>query len=1047
MTKKRPTGRNTLLLALTFASAALSGQSALWTNRFNGTGDNSDRYNQAIADGLGNFYCAGYTVNPGKGKDFYTVKLNSAGDTVWTRTYNYTSNLDDEANYIALTPAGEIVVCGYSDGGSASTKTDVLTLKYSATGTLLWTARFNEVTTNEDELPAGLAIDNAGNIFIGGRSDHDALNVDDFITLKYTSAGVLSWSARFDNGFTDRAAGIVADQSGGCIVTGRSNNGANDDMLTISYNSLGTVSWSALFAGPGGDDRGQSIARDAAGNVYVAGLRANASDDDYLTVKYNSSGIEQWTKVFNGGDNDRVSLLKLDGAGNVYVTGQSDIDPSGGNSDYNFRTIKYDPTGVVVWNALSGNPVLQEDIPTDMFIDASGNIYVTGKSDAIGGANVNFEFMTIKYNSAGAQQWAAYFDGTTSNAEDIPATVLTDASSNVWVFGAANFTATQKDCTALKYTAAGVLSATKTINGKGDFNDKVNALTTDASGNSIVVGYTMAAGQQRNILIQKISPAGTTNWTRTFDGTNENDEALAVTTDAAGNTYLAGYSNGSGTYDDYIVIKYSTLGVALWTVIFDHTAHQLDKAVSIVVSDAGDVYVTGYSDGDASALVTNYDITTIKINALGLLQWTARYNGVGNAADKPAEILFDGSNVLVAGTTFNGANNDIVLIKYDILGTQLAAVTYNGASNGDDAAEDMLIDGSDVYVTGSSFVNTNMDDYVTIKYNSTFVKQWEKNYNGPGDGVDVANGITVAGAEVYVTGSSVGTSGAADLALIKYNKTTGAQNWAKRYTGAGAFADEGVSVTSDGVDNIYTTGPSGNATSVSDFITLDYNPAGAKLLTLKYNGPGNGEDVAKEVKLDNNGYLFVAGHGTGTGKNNFDFTTIKYCTPVPAASITALGATTICSGSSVTLSANTGTGLTYQWKKGNANIAGATASTYAATTAGGYKVVITNANGCSKTSNVINVSVIICREEQIEIAPVSVNVSPNPFTDYAVIDCSNITMQTEIVVLDITGRTVSTVIAEPGTGSVEIGQDLPQGNYLLVVNHGSQMQTFRIVKM
>ena len=184
-----------------------------------------------------------------------------------------------------------------------------------------------------------------------------------------------------------------------------------------------------------------------------------------------------------------------------------------------------------------------------------------------------------------------------------------------------------------------------------------------------------------------------------------------------------------------------------------------------------------------------------------------------------------------------------------------------------------------------------------------------------------------------------------------------------------------------------------------------------------------------------------------TGKNNFDFTTIKYCTPVPAASITALGATTICSGSSVTLSANTGTGLTYQWKKGNANIAGATASTYTATTAGGYKVVITNANGCSKTSNVINVSVIICREEQIEIAPVSVNVSPNPFTDYAVIDCSNITMQTEIVVLDITGRTVSTVIAEPGTGSVEIGQDLPQGNYLLVVNHGSQMQTFRIVKM
>lgn len=1045
--KKNFIGRGVMALTLTLGTTALFGQSALWTNRFNGTGDNADRYNQAVADGLGNFYCTGYTVNPGRGKDFYTAKLNSAGDTLWTRTYNHTADLDDEANFIAMTPTGEIVVTGYSDGGSAATKTDILTIKYSAAGALLWTARFNEVTTNEDELPAAMQIDNAGNIFIAGRSDHDAANVDDFITLRYASTGTLDWSARFNNGFTDRAAAVVADQSGGCIVTGRSNNGAEDDIYTIAYSSTGTTVWSALFAGPGGDDRGQSIARDASGNVYVAGLRANASDDDYVTVKYNSAGTQQWLKVFNGGDNDRVSTMKLDAAGNIYVTGQSDIDPSGGTTDYNFRTIKYDPAGTVVWNALTGNPVLQEDTPSDLFIDAAGNIYVTGKSDAIGGANVNFEFMTVKYNASGVQQWIAYYDGTTSNAEDIPATVLTDASSNVWVFGSADYTASQKDCTAVKYTSAGVLSATKAINGKGDFNDKVNALTTDASGNSIVVGYTMVAGQQRNILVQKISTTGTTNWTRTFDGTGENDEALAVTTDAAGNIYVAGYSNGSGTYDDYIVMKYSNIGVLLWSVLFDHTAHQLDKAVSLVVSPAGDVYVTGYSDGDASPLITNYDITTLRINSLGLLQWTVRYNGVGNASDKPAEIMFDGTNIQVLGTTFGAVNNDIVVLKYDVLGTQLAAVTYNGASNGDDTAEDMLLDGTDIYVTGASFVTANMEDYVTIKYNASYVKQWEKNYNGTGDATDKAYGITSAGAELYVTGSSVGTSGAADIALIKYNKTTGAQNWAKRYTGAGAYADEGVSIASDGVDNIYTTGPSGNATSVSDFITLDYNPAGTKLLTLKYNGPGNGEDVAREARLDNNGYLFVAGHGTGTGKNNFDFTTIKYCTPVPTATITALGATTICSGSSVTLSANTGTGLTYQWKKGNANIVGATASTYAATTAGGYKVVVTNANGCTKTSNVINVSVIICRDGEQPVMPVTVSVAPNPFTDVAIVDCSMIGGQVEMMVYDITGRVVSSTIAEPGTQSVEIGQDLPTGNYMLIVSDGVQTQTFRIVKM
>ena len=111
-----------LFVILTLITLETSAQTALWKNRLNGAGDNSDRYNNAITDALGNFYLTGYTVNPGTGKDFLTAKLNASGDTLWTRKYNYLSNLDDEANFIAIDAAGNITVTGYSDGGSTSTK-------------------------------------------------------------------------------------------------------------------------------------------------------------------------------------------------------------------------------------------------------------------------------------------------------------------------------------------------------------------------------------------------------------------------------------------------------------------------------------------------------------------------------------------------------------------------------------------------------------------------------------------------------------------------------------------------------------------------------------------------------------------------------------------------------------------------------------------------------------------------------------------------------------------------------------------------------------
>jgi hypothetical protein len=79
--------------------------------------------------------------------------------------------------------------------------------------------------------------------------------------------------------------------------------------------------------------------------------------------------------------------------------------------------------------------------------------------------------------------------------------------------------------------------------------------------------------------------------------------------------------------------------------------------------------------------------------------------------------------------------------------------------------------------------------------------------------------------------------------------------------------------------------------------------------------------------------------------------------PAPGASITATGPTVFCAGERVTLVANVGHGLTYEWLRDGVRISGAVLPRYTATHAGSYRVIVTNAELCTDTSDAIIVDV------------------------------------------------------------------------------------------
>ena len=70
--------------------------------------------------------------------------------------------------------------------------------------------------------------------------------------------------------------------------------------------------------------------------------------------------------------------------------------------------------------------------------------------------------------------------------------------------------------------------------------------------------------------------------------------------------------------------------------------------------------------------------------------------------------------------------------KYDSEGMLQWAARYNGPGDSYDGARDMVVDAlGSVYVTGGTYSSESaLEDYCTVKYDSTGNKRWATRYNG-----------------------------------------------------------------------------------------------------------------------------------------------------------------------------------------------------------------------------------------------------------------------------------------------------------------------------
>jgi len=433
----------------------------------------------------------------------------------------------------------------------------------------------------------------------------------------------------------------------------------------------------------------------------------------FITATIFADFGQQWAVRYNGTGNslDWANAVVSDNAGNVYVTGYA----TSMATSKDLFTIKYNSDGVPLWNASYNGPVNGGDYSFAIALDQQGNVYITGRSDR--GANSS-DYTTIKYNNNGNQLWVALYDGPSHNVDEAKA-ICVDANGNVYVTGKSFSTASANDIVTVKYNSSGVQQWVSSFNGTANGEDRGNVITVDNSGNVYVCGETLGAGF--DFVTLRINADGTMGWSRIYNGpASGGDEAVGMALNKiSGELYVTGYSFGGGaTNYDFATIKYDLNGNQVWLRRFNGTAGDADIATAMTLDNSGNIFVTGTSVGDNSAIDSNF--ATIMYSPAGNIAWSVYYSGPGQRSDVSRSITTDNAgNVYISGSsTLDGVSTDYVTIKYHSDGAQVWLGTYNGPDNRDDYTSSIAFDNStgSLFVTGRSFSLAGNYDYATIKY-------------------------------------------------------------------------------------------------------------------------------------------------------------------------------------------------------------------------------------------------------------------------------------------------------------------------------------------
>lgn len=832
-------------------------------------------------------------------------EIDQTGNIVWSKSYvaSLTTMFSDLQN----TAAGGYMAPGSSDD-------DLMLMETNSAGVVTWAKKYNKSNSSGESASRVKELSGGGYIVAGSLSDFNTgsvqLDSTNIFIMKTDATGNILWNkaltitTAFDN---DHYVTDVAEVADGYIFVGSVSENAttedDSDALIFKTDLNGNIVWFKKFGDAGIFESLKSARTLPSGEVLVSG----SIDGNFMIMRVNSAGTVTWftakeTSNFLGADNAESfdAFETLDG--NYAVAGmfvEFNIPPVIGT----FLVKINSTTGNIMFEKFFAGGGLSTLLPRGMRT-SDGGYNVTMTSQEFTG----FEFHMVKTDASGNTLDPACIPNTISFSNSAYTPSFTTITPGEFTgTTASSFTPIVSNITPTRVVQCITCSAPDpTVSASPTTVCAGSNSTITASGSGVGATYNIYSDAAGTVFVSTtatpVAPVTTTTYYVQADlgGCTSNLIPVTITVTASPTATVSG--GGSICTGQAIpTVNIALTGTGPWNVTYTDGTSSFSITTGTspyVISNGADGTYTVTAVSDATCTGTDSGSATIITNALPTV--------VANSA--PGTTICDGDQITLTGSgatsyTWTGGATDGVAFTPSATTYTVTGTDGNSCQNTDQVT--ITINSLPTVVANTSATNVCTGDQITLTGSGATSYTWT---GGANDGV----AFTPASTTYTVTGTD----------------------------GNGCQNTDAIAITVNTLPTISVAG----TTTICDGDNSVLTASGATSYSWS---PGTGLSTTTGAVVTATPAADITYTVTGTDANSCVNSTTVAMVVNALPTVVANGApsTTVCTGSSVTL---TGSGATsYSW---NLGVSDGVPFTPGSTDT--YTVTGTDGNNCSNTDQI-----------------------------------------------------------------------------------------------
>jgi hypothetical protein len=290
----------------------------IWTRTYGGSQNDMCKGMEPTSDG--GYIMAGYTSSYGAGgADLWLVKLEADGDTLWTKTYGGTGW--EGASAVRQTSDGGYIVGGFTNSFGHGAD-DFWLLKTDPQGDTVWTRTYGGPSGDDGRSVRQMS---DGGYIMTGYTISDGFFDYDLFLVRTDSIGDTLWTRTYGDSGWQEGYDALETADSGFVVIGLTESSQTDlDAWMLRIDSSGDTLWTRSIGGTFGDGP-TSFIETADGHYLIVGwtYSCGGNREAYL-IKTDAFGDTLWTGHYGGAEDEEAHFIAQTSDGGYVIVGETD---------------------------------------------------------------------------------------------------------------------------------------------------------------------------------------------------------------------------------------------------------------------------------------------------------------------------------------------------------------------------------------------------------------------------------------------------------------------------------------------------------------------------------------------------------------------------------------------------------------------------------------------------------------------------------------------------------------------------------------------------